>query len=266
MAYHYIQYFECVKIFLGVTKVMMWMKITLMIIKKMIFSTFWVCQSFLLSPSKRRQDLPLRLASQKESLVPGWFLVGWFIGWLVHWLVGWLVGQEKGCPCCLFGSWFVSLFPFLKTLKTGSQVREYAWLLVASGLVGLVLREVIEEQLESHWLQLFSSFFPRSTKLKEFAVLGALRLMETGPWKPIMVEAFAKFARIQCESILFNYVFVFVFVFAQIQYSSKKCDFFICNWEFRPLVLLKDQARLLPCQLFFPRLAEIIILLLLLLS
>ena len=64
--------------------------------------------------------------------------------------------------------------------------------------------------------------------MKEFAVLGALRLMETGPWKPIMVEAFAKFARIQriqCESILFNYVFVFFFVFAQIQYSSKKCDF-----------------------------------------
>ena len=32
--------FECVKTFLGVTKAMMWMKITLMIIKKMIFSTF----------------------------------------------------------------------------------------------------------------------------------------------------------------------------------------------------------------------------------
>ena len=84
-------------------------------------------------------------------------------------------------------------------------------------MVGLVLREVIEEQLKSHSDCNCSVLsFGRSTKLKEFAVLGALRLMETGPWKPIMVEAFAKFARIQCESILFNYVFVFGFVFAQI--------------------------------------------------
>lgn len=152
--------FECVKTFLGVTKVMMWMKITLMIIKKMmmmvILSTFWVCQNFswchkdddedenhvhdnkkddllhllivskLSSVSLQAAARPSTSARKSERVLGAWMVHGW----LVHRLVGWLVGQEKGCPCpcCLFGSWFVSLFPFLKTLKTGSQVREYAWL------------------------------------------------------------------------------------------------------------------------------------------
>ena len=106
--------FECVKTFLGVTKVMM-RKITLMIIKKMIFSTFWVCQSFLLFPSKRRQDLPLRLASQKESLVPGWFLVGWFIGWLVRWLV------KKKDVLVLVVSLVPGLFPYFLFSKHSRQ-------------------------------------------------------------------------------------------------------------------------------------------------
>ena len=100
--------------------------------------------SKLSSVSLQAATRPSTSARKSERVLGAWMVLGW--------LVGWLVGQEKGCPCpcCLFGSWFVSLFPFLKTLKTGSQVREYAWLLVGSGLVGLVLREVIEEQLKSH--------------------------------------------------------------------------------------------------------------------
>ena len=202
------------------------MKITLMIMKK-DDRLHLLSVSKLSSVSLQAAARPSTSARKSERVLGAWVV----LGWLVRWLVGWLVGQEKGCPCpcCLFGSWFVSLFPFLKTLKKGSQVREYAWLLVDSGLVGLVLREVIEENSNHTGCNCLVLFFPRSTKLKEFAVLGALRLMETGPWKPIMVEAFAKFARIQCESILFNYVFVFVFVFAQIQYSSKNCEFFFAT-------------------------------------
>ena len=187
----------------------------------------------------------------------------WLVGSLVGWFVGW---SRKGCPCCLFGSWFVSLFPFLKTLKTGSQVREYAWLLVASGLVGLVLREVIEEQLKSHWLQLFSSFFSKEHKLERVCGAGCTQIDGDRPVETHYGWSFRKI----CTNSMWIHTFQLCIGICLCICSNsifiQKLRIFICNWEFRPLVLLKDQARLLLCQLFFPRLAEIIILLLLLLS
>ena len=130
--------------------------------------------SKLSSVSLQAAARPSTSARKSERVLGAWVV----LGLLVHWLVGWLVGQEKGCPCpcCLFGSWFVSLFPFLKTLKTGSQVREYAWLLVDSGLVGLVLREVTEEQLESHWLLEFSSFFSKEHKIERVCGAGCTQI------------------------------------------------------------------------------------------
>ena len=107
MAYHYIQYFECVKTFLGVTKVTMKMrmKITLMIMKKddddgdlRLLSV-----SKLSSVSLQAAARPSTSARKSERVLGAWVV----LGWLIHWLVGW---SRKRMSLSLLSLWFLVCF------------------------------------------------------------------------------------------------------------------------------------------------------------
>ena len=78
----------------------------------------------------------------------------------------------------LLSLWFLVCFLISFSQNTQDRIASQR-ICLASGRFWFgwsVLREVIEEQLESHWWQMFSSFFPKEHKIERVCGAGCTQI------------------------------------------------------------------------------------------